>query len=201
MTLPKFTRKPHKPIHKSLPKDAYVVKIMSAQVSKWPSGDEYIEIAFDIAEGDYAGFFMDDFKARKASGENAVWSYDARFKVNIPNEKSESYVWDKYNRFFTNVEDSNDGFVFETNLASLKGKLFGGQFRIRQSKDKNGNVWDHTELFWDCSADDVRSGYAAKRLPNDKLISDKPAPAPAPSSDIDGFLSIPDGIEEEIPFD
>ena len=200
MALPTYTRRERKPAREQLPKDAYVVKIIDAKLRTWPSGGEYIEIGFDIAEGPYAGFYSKQYQEAKKSGENAVWPYDARFNLNVPTDKSKDWEWNKYNEFFTQIEDDNNGFRFNNDLTSLRGKLFGGKFRIKQSKGRDGHIFDNTQLWWTCNIYEVREGKAAKSLPNDYLLDDKPS---RPSADpaIDGFMSIPmlEG-EEEVPF-
>ena len=48
--------------------------------------------------------------------------------------------------------------------------------------------------------DDVRNGKAG-RLPNDKLIgAGRTASKTSSESEMDGFLSIPEGMDEELPF-
>lgn len=198
MSLPKYTRRERKPARPQLPKDAYVVEIQNARLQKWPSGGEYIEIAYDISEGDYAGFYMKQFTEAKKSGENAVWPYDARYNLDVPNDKSEDWLWNKYNEFFTYLEDSNNGFIFSGEPSDLKGKIFGGKFRIKQSK-KGKYTYNNTQLWWTCNVEDVRSGRAKENLPDDKLVSSTPGPA----SSLDGFVSVPNNKvdDEDIPFD
>lgn len=199
MALPKYTRRERKPAKEHLPKDAYVVKIVNVKQQKWPSGDEYLEIAYDIAEGKYAGFYNHQYQDARTSNENAVWPYDARYNLNIPNEKSDEWVWNRYNEFFTFIEDSNNGYIFSDNLTTLRGKLFGGKFRTKQSKSKkDGKVYSNTELRWPCDVEEVRSGKAAESLPDDYIING--ATASAPAGEMDGFVNLPTGTEEEVPF-
>ena len=40
----------------------------------------------------------------------------------------------------------------------------------------------------------------AGKLPNDKLVTGSSAPAKTSGESMDGFLSIPDGMDEELPF-
>lgn len=201
MALPGYDKDKRKKSFEQLPKGAYVVKIMNAKEDKWPSGDPCLKIAFDIAEGEYKDFYKKDFDARRAGNENAVWSYDAVFTLNVPTDNSEQRIWDNWNSFFADLEDSNNGFVFKGNLASIKGKLIGGKFRIRQS-GANNKVYNHTEMFWTCVAEDVRQGKAGT-LPNDKLIGNggsRRQQNTMPATP-DGFMDIPATTEEEIPFD
>lgn len=201
MTLPTYDKSKRRKDFQQLPKGAYVIKILSAREEKWPSGDPCIKIAFDIAEGDYKDFYANQFEASKANNEDAVWPYDAVFTLNVPQDGCQEYIWKNWNSFFADLEDSNNGFVFSGDVKTLKGKIIGGKFRIRQS-EKNGAVYDHTDLTWTCVADDVRNGKAGK-LPNDKLISARKKPA-GESGQSDGepeWMVIGDGVEEtELPF-
>jgi hypothetical protein len=198
MALPKYTRRERKPAREQLPKDAYVVKIQNARLQKWDDGAEYLEIAYDVSEGKYAGFYMKQLNEAKKNGEDAVWPYDARFNLNIPNDKSKDWEWNKYNEFFTQLEDSNDGYVFSGDPKDLKGKIFGGKMRIKQST-KNGHTYNNTQLLWTCTVEDVRSGNAAKNLPNDKLVNGGGS-APSQTA-LDGFVNVPTDSETEVPWD
>ena len=198
MALPTYNKSKRKSnTFEQLPKGAYVIKIMGAKEDTWPSGDKVVRIAFDIAEGKYMGFYQAMFD--RNTNEDRQWPYDAVFNLNVPNDNSQPYVWDNWNTFFADLEDSNSGFIFDGDLKKLKGKVIGGKFHIEQTA-KNGNVYDHTKMKWSCVADDVRNGKAG-RLPNDKLIgTGRTASKTSSTSEMDGFLSIPEGCEEELPF-
>lgn len=194
MTLPSYDKSKRRKSFSQLPKGAYVIKIMDAKEDKWPSGDACVKIAFDIAEGEHAGFYQKVFDGN--TNEDRKWPADAVFTLNVPSDNSQDYVWTNWNTFFADLEDSNAGFVFGGDLKTLKGKILGGLFRIRQT-EYNGNVYDHTELRWTRAADDVRSGNYGK-MPNDKLLSGGSSKAARP--DPNGFLDVPAGVEEELPF-
>lgn len=183
-----------------LPKGAYVVTIKGAKLNTWPSGDEYISMAFDIAEGEYKGLYQSQFDNNTRSGKQ--WPFDAVFNLNVPTDRSEPWIWDTYNTFFADLEDSNNGFVFAGDLRSLKGKVIGGKFHNKQS-EKDGTVYDHIVMKWTCTADAVRTGKAGK-LPNDKLVGDGSArgsgATTSSKSSGDDFINVPDGADEELPF-
>ena len=191
MALPTYDKSKRRKTFSQLPKGAYVVKIMNAREDRWPSGDTCVKIAFDIAEGDYAGFYQKIYDGNQ--NEDKKWPLDAVFTLNIPTDNSKDYVWTNWNTFFSDLEDSNAGFVFSGDLKPLKNKIIGGLFRIRQS-EYNGNVYDHTELYWTRPADDVRSGNFGK-LPKDKLVD---GGASRPKAD--EFMSVADTDDEEVPF-
>ena len=127
-----------------------------------------------------------------STSEDKKWPYDARHYITVPADGCQTFIWDNWNTFFADLEDSNNGFVFGGDIKTLKGKLIGGKFYIEQT-EYNGNIYDHTRLKWTCVADDVRNGKAGK-MPKDKLIE------PTPKTDANGFMDIPEGTEEEVPW-
>ena len=194
MALPTYDKTKRRKSFQILPKGAYVVTIKSAKEENNKSGvGTHLTIAFDIAEGEYKGFYQSQFESD--TNEDKKWSRDAIYYVTVPNDNSPQYVWDNWNTFFADLEDSNGGFVFGGDVKTLKGKLIGGKFHNDQS-EYNGNVYDHTRMRWTCPADDVRNGKPGK-MPKDSLIvSSKPA-AGATSSD--DFMDLPED-NEEFPF-
>lgn len=197
MALPAYNKAGRRKTFAQLPKGAYVVKILSAKEDKWPSGDAYLKIAFDIAEGEYKGFYNKQYDSMRASSEDAKWPFDAVYNLNVPTDNSPDYVRVNYDTFFADLEDSNNGYVFDGDPKKLAGKLIGGKFANKQT-EKDGNVYDHIVLKWTCVAEDVRTGNYGK-MPNDKLIS-RASGNNRQQADADGFVNIPEGLEEELPF-
>ena len=176
-----------------------MVVIKGAKIEPNKSGTgEHITIIFDIAEGEYKNFYLRQFEAD--TNEDKKWPTDAKYYVNIPYDGCGDWMWTNYNTFFADLEDSNSGFVFDGDVKTLNNKLIGGKFHIEQT-EANGNVYDHTRLKYTCVAEDVRQGKAGK-LPNDKLVSSdkRTATRRAAMSADTGFINIPDGTEEELPF-
>ena len=197
MALPTYDRNKRRASFEQLPKGAYVVKITGAKEETWAdSGDSVLRIAFDIAEGEYAGFYQKQFDANTSADRK--WPMDAVFSLDIPTESSEEYKWTNWNTFFSDLEDSNNGFRFDGDLRKLKGKVIGGLFHNKQSVGKkDGKVYDHIVMKWTRPAADIRSGRSIK-LPDDILKSGS-AMASASATD-DGFMEIPEGTEDELPF-
>ena len=191
MALPTYDKSKRRKTFEQLPKGAYVVQIKSARedANKKNSGS-HLTIAFDIAEGEYKGFYQNQFDNN--TNEDKKWPNDAVFYLTIPQDDSAQYIWDSYNTFFADLEDSNGGFVFDGDIKKLKGKVIGGKFAIEQS-EYNGKIYDHTKMRWTCVADDVRQGKAGK-LPNDKLITS------STSSNTSGFNPIASMDDADIPF-
>ena len=173
----------------SLPKGGYVCKILNAQVKDGRFG-QYVQIAYDIAEGEFEGYFKKIFDAKK--DENKKWS--TYFFLNIPTDdgSEQDAKTKKAFKTFTNaLEDSNEGYHFDWDETKFKDKLIGGLFRYEEFQRQDGKVGRSTKMGWACSVAKIHSGNY--KLPDDKLVT----PAANTSTD---FMNIPDGIDEEIPF-
>ena len=200
MALPTYDKSKRKKTFQALPKGAYVIVIKGAKEENNKSGfGSHVTIAFDIAEGEYRNFYNKQYEAN--TNEDKKWPNDAVFYLNVPSDNSESYVWDNWNTFFADLEDSNNGFRFDGTVSKLKGKLIGGKFYIEQS-ESDDKVYDHTRLKWTCVAEDVRTGNYGK-LPNDKLVK-RSGTRPAESTSTEEgseWMNVPDGADdEELPF-
>ena len=178
--------------YEPLPKGAYVIKLLNIKEEPNKNGEgTHLKISFDIAEGEYAGFYKKSFESD--SREDKKWPGDAIVYITCPDDNSQQYVLDNFNTFMTAVEDSNEGYHWSWDENTLKDKLVGAKFFIEQSK-YNGKIYDHTKAKWFIAAQKVRDGKFGK-LPNDKLIS---GGASTGSTD---FVNIPPSVtEEEIPW-
>jgi len=195
MALPTYDKSKRRKSFQQLPKGAYVLVIKTAkEVKNKDKNGSHIALAFDIAEGEYKDFYNKQYQAN--TNEDKKWPNDAVFRLGVPDNNSQPYVWTNWNSFFADLEDSNNGFVFSGDIKTLKNKLIGGKFHIEQSEYK-GNIYNHTRLRWTCVADAVRSGDAGP-MPKDKLIASS-SRAAIPTDD-NGFMQIPDGTEDEVPF-
>jgi hypothetical protein len=176
-----------------LPKGKYVCTIKQVAIQSAKNGGQQFCILFDIAEGEYAGFYQKLFDADKAQNSaNAKWR--GVFKQNMDGK---GLPW--FKGIITSIEKSN-GFTFQwdkqDNEKMLKDKKFGGVFRRRQFEGNDGSRPIVTELFR------IRSleGLKDAEVPEDELLDDAPA-KPVPKTDSDGFMNIPEGADDEgIPF-
>ena len=183
-----------------LPKGLYVCIVKQANIVEAKDGREQLALLFDITEGDQKGFYQkmfDNDKSQNPSG--AKWR--GVFKQNM---EGKGLSW--FKGIITSIERSNN-FTFQwdrdDNEKTLNGKKFGGIFRRRQYEAENGNRPIVTELW------QIRSlaGLSEAEVPEDELLPEGPAAAaPAPMDPAhplgggDGFINIPDGIDEELPF-
>ena len=197
MTLPKYDKSKRRKGFEQLPKGAYVIKILNVKEEprRYEEGRQ-LTISFDIAEGEYKDFYAGQYRAN--SNEDKTWPYDAVYNLKIPNDNDKEYIWSDWNSFFSDLEDSNNRFVFDSvHVDDLKGKVIGGKFHIWQ-QEKNGNIYDHTKLRWTCVADDVRNGTAGQ-MPKDKLITSFGSRPETPETPVGTFVNF-DPEKEGLPF-
>ena len=189
MALPTYDKSKRRKNFEHLPKGAYVVKILGAKEETGSYG-QHVAIYFDIAEGEYLNFYNKQYEAN--TNEDKNWPYDAVFYLTVPTDGCADWIWTKWNTFFGDLEDSNNGFVFDGDVKKLKGKLIGGVFHIKQSA-KGDKVYSNTKMKWSCVADDVRNGKIT-RFPDDVIVQKN-------AQTIDDFVNLPDGTDEKAPWE
>lgn len=126
-------------VKEKLPTGGYVCKILSAKVEETEWGDKLV-IAFDIAEGDYKGFYQREFDAN--TNEDKKWK--GTYRLNIPaDDGSEKDGWAKkrFNGFIYALEDGNSGYTFDWDEKKLKGKLIGVVFGNREWEYNGKTGW------------------------------------------------------------
>ena len=172
-----------------LPKGAYVIKLLSVKEEPSKNEGSFLKIAFDIAEGEFTGFYKKAFDNN--SNEDKKWSNDAVIYISCPDDNSPQWIVDNFNKFMTAVEDSNKDYHWSWDESTLKDKLVGAKFCNEQS-EYNGKIYDHTKAKWFIAAQKIRDGKYGQ-LPKDKLIENTPSSSPAN----EGFKTVD---ESEIPF-
>ena len=150
----------------------YELQIIGAKVEQF-TNCEILKVAFDIVNNEkYAGFYSTRFKAAKATNKDAKWS--GIFDVFIPKDdgsEKDGYTKTAFKRFITSVEKSNEGYVWDWNELSLKGKMFGGVFGREEFKTKEGEYKFATKCRFPRSIESIRTGNFT--IPEDKLMEKK----------------------------
>jgi hypothetical protein len=154
-----------------LPLGAYVCKVKKAIVQNNSFGEQLC-ILFDIAEGNFKGFYDKDFQSstladKKWKGVLRVW---------LPKDDgSERDEWTKssFKGLLTAFEKSNPGYQWNWDEASLAGKMIGILFRSEEWETENGHGWA-VRPFKALSVDTVRSGEFT--IPAEKPLKKKAEP-------------------------
>ena len=148
-----------------LPLGAYVCKVKRAAVQANEFGEQLC-IVFDIVEGEFSGFFNEEFKNNNS--ENKKWK--GVLRMFIPKDDgSEKDEWTKrsFKGMVTAFEKSNPGYKWNWDEASLTGKMIGILFRNEEWEYDGKTGWT-VRPFRAISVDSVRSEDF--RLPNDKPL-------------------------------
>lgn len=178
-----------------LPKGNYVCKIMGIELVEYKKKNENdpdrngIKISFDIAEGEYKDFYSK--KDKENEDEDKKWPMDAIYWLGIPYDGCPGFVQDTWDTFWANIEDSNNGYIFDGNEKTVKGKVFGGLFHIEQT-EYNQRIYDHTRLKYTCVAQDIRDGKVTRNV-KDKLID-------VPATTDTSFIDVPPNAPVDLPF-
>lgn len=170
-----------------------VIKQVSEKKSK--TGKDMIVVLFDTDNSDtQPHFFMDMYKDDMRPEKK--WPNQATQYIML--EDQEGNCTRSYKTFITCVEHSNPGFKvnWEGSLDQFKNKKIGGVFGEVED-DYTGQIKVKRQFRWFVSIDKVDDAP----IPDKKLLPNKGSVnsnLPQPGSD--GFMDIPDGIDEEIPF-
>ena len=187
-----FDRKDTYKESERLPVGGYVLKILDVKYQTNDWGDVII-LSFDVEEGEQKGFFAANYKAQV--GEDKKWK--GTYRIRVPKDDgSEQDKWTKkrFNTIVVNFEESNAGYHWNWDEQTLKGKVIGALFNNKEY-EYNG----HRGFFTNChslvTVEKIRSGKF--EVPADTLLKNGGnSSVPNP----DGFMNIPDGIDEELPF-
>lgn len=179
-----------------LPAGLYVCNIRQVNIQNDKNGKEQMVILYDIAEGEYKGFYQKQFDARKQNGPDAKWGGVYR---QYTHDKNGQGVNPFFKGIICSVEKSNNGYRWDWNEKGLVGKRFGGIFGREEFLAGDGEKKMATKLYQIRSVDGLKDA----KVPEDKLLPEStayPGNASLPLPGEDGFMAIPDGIDAELPF-
>lgn len=171
-----------------------VIKQVAKKMNK--NNQPMIVVLFDFAQNDkQPGYFMEQYK--NDTREDKKWPNQATQYINVYD--SEGKTTRNFKTFTTCVEHSNPGFTTQWGdnfCQQFKNKKIGGVFG-EQMDFYNGEEKKKRVMRWFVSSDKVADAAvpeisetaAYKESKNNQMVS-------AP----DGFMNIPDGIDEQLPF-
>ena len=166
-----------------LPAGAYLCIIKDAKVAAYPTKDstgmfEKLEIAVDIAEGDFKDYYASDFAAQTA--EDKKWKGVIRNIYCPKDDGTEQDEWTKrkLKTLLVAIEESNPGFHWDWDEKKLKGLKCGVLFQ-NQEYDFNGRHGWKAQPVRIISLEDLKEGNF--KLPDDLPIK-KTAATVVPSA-------------------
>ena len=168
-----------------LPAGGYVAII--EKVEDFPE-KEYLRVTYDIAEGEYSGYYG---QLRK---DHPDWNENGWLGAYVKSYKEKALPMLK--RFCTAVSHSNGNYVFDlknnSDEQTLVGKYIGLVFREEEYYGNDGSIKTRLSVSFECSADKIRN--ADYKVPDVKRL------APETPETANGFAPIPDSVKSELPF-
>lgn len=147
---------------------------------------EYLKISYDIAEGDYLGYYTE---LRKNHPDwEWVGAYVKSYKVKaLPMLK----------RFCSAVSKSNGNYIFDagsinSDEKTLVGKMIGLVLREEEYYSNSGDKRTRLVVYRECAVDTVDE----QKVPECKRLEEEVS-TPRPSAD--EFIAVPEG-SAEVPF-
>lgn len=180
-----------------LPVGGYVLKVLNVEYQANDWGDVII-LSFDINEGAQKNYFSDNYKNQNS--EDKKWK--GTYRLRVPNDDgSEKDEWTmrRFKTVISRFEESNQGYHWNWDEKTLKGKLIGGLFNNKEY-DYDGRHGFFTNCHSLVSVEKIRTGKF--EIPADTLLKTAGSqPMGTPSAVGDGFMNIPDSLEDEgLPF-
>ena len=128
--------------YKRVTPGGYICGIVSAQ--DFPE-KEYLKIEYEIAEGEFKGYYK-ELKASKGFwGASFIRSYK---------ENARPF----FKAFITSVQNSNNGFIYDNDESKLRGKYVGLVLGEEEYKANDGNIKKRLYVAQVHSIDKIRSG-------------------------------------------
>lgn len=171
-----------------LPAGAYICVIRN--VEDLPD-KEYLKVTYDIAEGEFAGHFD---TIRK---DHTDWAWVGAY---VKSYKTTALPM--FKRFCSAVSKSNGAFVFDGNTVNadektLIGKKLGIVLRDEEYYSNSGELKTRLIVHKEFPVAELDK----QKVPDVKKIEGSTQPsASANQTSSDGFMNIPEGVDDEVPF-
>lgn len=174
-----------------LPAGGYVCRytnVKDIQMNPQNGKGDYLQMEYDIAEGDYKDYYKNLETALHFWGGRYIRSYKEKA---LP----------MFKRMCSAVSKSNPGFVFDggrqnADEKTLVGKYVGLVLGEEEYMGNDGNKKTRLYVHAEYDVADIRSGkYKVPELKKRKEESGSQG-----SGRETGFLEVPEGVQEEIPF-
>ena len=170
----------------ALPVGGYICEIKNAEVVANRNGGERMELAIDIAEGDYREFYLKRYN--NDTREDKKWS--GKFVLFLPKEdgtEQDGWAKNRFNNMIGCIEDANDGYHWDWDEKKLRGKKIALVFRREEYRKTDGSTGWTVKPFKVISVGNCRDGKWGK-------YEDKALPGSAPTN-AQQFSEIDDGGE------
>ena len=187
-----------------LPKGAYVCKILGVKATEATDNKSgFIQIQFDIAEGEYKGFFKKQYDENTREDKK----YKGKATIYLPKDDgTEQDGWTKnaFARWTNAIEDSNPGYTWDWDETKWKGKLVGILFGTTGTVIEGKEI-TYTEARTGTSIEKVRSGdYKIPKFKKRNGYTGNGSSASNSDNNSDNgsddWMNVTGSVAEELPF-
>lgn len=147
-------------VKKKLPAGAYKCRIMAAEEREYGWGNVLL-ISFDIAEGQYKGFYSEQYEKQS---KDKKWK--GVYRLSVPKDdgtEKDERLKKAFKTFIHHIEGSNGGYKWDWNEASLIGKYFGGIFGEKEY-EVDGNSGFYTTIRYTTGIDGLENAQIPKPI-------------------------------------
>lgn len=129
-----------------LPAGKYICTITHAAKGTTRQGQPKLLIAFDVDEGEYAGFFMREYARTHTFDPQASWPGAAALHQRVDDDP---YSVGRLKSLLNAIEKSNPGFKLKWPLdeKTLIGNRVGVIFRDEEAESLKGNIYIRSTIF------------------------------------------------------
>lgn len=131
-----------------LPKGGYICRVMMAEETADKNGNPMLHIAFDIIEGEYTGYFMNLYQARKNNNTDPLkeikWPFEGQSWISVNDYEHPEKTSKKFKGFCTALEDSGADIWTpkkELNLNNVKDAEVGVVFQLTEHEYNGKTSW------------------------------------------------------------
>lgn len=165
--------------------------------TKTKTGKDMIVVVLDFCKPDkQEGYFSKKYANDTRTKEEKKWPHQGTAYITVMDNSDSNKTNRSFKTFCTAVQNSNN---FEIQWGGsdwakqFKGKYIGAVYG-EEENEYDGKITMRRVLRWFCSWDSVETAS----IPQAKLLPQKTNVSPQAVAD--GFMAIPEGDEEEIPF-
>ena len=174
----------------TLPVGAYKIKINAVKIqdNSDKGYSNQLLLQYDIAEGEYAGFYKRQYDANNSEDRK----YKGIYRVYLPKDdgsEQDSWTKSKFKAVTNAFEDSNNDYVWDWDEQKLKGLVVGAVFNQKEY-DFNGKHGFFTNLYKLIPISEI----ATAKIPEPTKLKE------STSSSDNSFMNVPSGIDDEVPF-
>lgn len=164
--------KPRGGVRNEPQRGGYILGIINAETKMSTNNNEMLVLKMDIAEGEFQGHFRE---ISDAVQKDLLLKH---YRV-TDSEKSIPY----FKGDIKAIEESNQGFVFNFDEKTLRGKKVGAVLINEEYVARDGDVKTCLKIAYICNAQKIRDGSFT--IPKDKILSDGTVQRPQPATSDD----------------